>query len=265
MPHSLGPLRGPVRWISATPRRSATRALGRATVGGVALAGLLGLTALTSLSALASPDGADVPAPPAAEAERLAFAERHRAVQHGGFVRAANTSLTCGTTPSCDSARDGRAGTNDDFAMEYVDIDGDPRTDNSSRAEVRLPTGARVTYARLYWGGNLLAGERKTAKDNARVLLAAPGGAYHEVHADTVVGHRTTPTADAFQASADVTRQTRAGGAGLYTVAQINAARGRAGGGAGSREARPDEAPPSKAQSSRAQPEGARPGQVGSP
>ncbi|MFE4663972.1 DUF3344 domain-containing protein [Streptomyces sp. NPDC056716] len=245
MPHSLGPLRGPVRWITATPRRSATRALGRATVGGVALAGLLGLAAHTSLSALASPDSAS--APPAAEAERLAFAERHRAVQHGGFVRAANTSLTCGTTPSCDGARDGRAGANDDFAMEYVDIDDDPRTANSSRAEVRLPTGARVTYARLYWGGNLLAGERRAAKDNARVLLAAPGGAYHEVRADTVVGHRTARGADAFQASADVTRQTHTGGPGLYTVAQINAARGRSGGGAGVEGAGSGKAQPGKA------------------
>ncbi|MEV7289551.1 DUF3344 domain-containing protein [Streptomyces sp. NPDC093252] len=196
--------------------------LRRATVGGLALAALVGLPALTA------PDGARARglAAPAAEAERIAFAERHRAVQHGGFVRAANTSLTCAATPACGATRDGAPG-GGDFAMEYVDIDGDPRTDNSSRAEVRLPDGAQVTYARLYWGGNLLAGERRPARDTARVLLAAPGGGYGEVLADTAVGRRTARGADAYQASADVTRQVRAGGAGLWTVAQVGAARGR--------------------------------------
>ena len=56
--------------------------------------------------------------------------------------------------------------------------------------EVRLPAGARVTYARLYWGGNLRVGEQKPPKDNGRVLIAEPGGEYKAVLADTVVGHR---------------------------------------------------------------------------
>ncbi|MET8830169.1 DUF3344 domain-containing protein [Streptomyces sp. NPDC004610] len=208
--------------------------LRRATVGGLALAALVGLPSLAApdgadARVLAAPDGARarVLAAPAAEAERIAFAERHRAVQHGGFVRAANTSLTCAATPACRAARDGAPGGDDDFAMEFVDIDDDPRTDNSSRAEIRLPTGARITYARLYWGGNLLAGERRPARDTARVLLAAPGGAYGEVLADTAVGRRAARGAEAYQASADVTRQVRTGGAGLWTVAQVGAARGR--------------------------------------
>lgn len=47
-----------------------------------------------------------------------------------------------------------------------------------------------MTYARLYWGGNLLAGEQKPAEDDGRVLIAEPGGQYKELLADTVVGHR---------------------------------------------------------------------------
>jgi hypothetical protein len=89
-----------------------------------------------------------------------------------------------------------------------------------------------VTYARLYWGGNLRVGEQKPPADNGRVLIAEPGGEYKELLADTLVGHRVLDGMDAFQASADVTRLVREGGPGLYTVAQINIAMGRSTAGA---------------------------------
>jgi hypothetical protein len=111
--------------------------------------------------------------------------------------------------------------------MFYIDVDNDPNTCNSSRAELRLPEGAEVTYARLYWGGNLRIGEQKPPRDSRRVLIAEPGGAYKAVLADSVIGHRVARGADAFQASADVTKPVRTSGSGLYTVAQANVARGR--------------------------------------
>ncbi|MEU6802299.1 DUF3344 domain-containing protein [Streptomyces neyagawaensis] len=221
-----------------------------------AMAGSCALTA-TALWAVGAPATAAPQAPPAPEAERLAFTERYRAVQHGGIVRAANSSITCRTpsvpttpsetssaTPSetssatssgissCEAARAGRTAVNSEFDMFYIDVDRDPNTYNSSRGEVRLPRGARVSYARLYWGGNLRVGEQKPPKDNGRVLIAEPGGAYKEVLADKVVGHRVARGADAFQASADVTRLVRSSGSGLYTVAQVNVAMGRSAAGA---------------------------------
>ncbi|MET7440436.1 DUF3344 domain-containing protein [Streptomyces sp. NPDC004082] len=199
---------------------------------------LVGCLALTSLYA---PAGHASTAPPPAEAESLAFTQRYHALQHGGIVRAANSSISCRTAPApsrtsgsspCTAARAGGTAANDDFDMFYIDVDKDPNTYNSSRGEVRLPRGARVTYARLYWGGNLRVGEQKPPKDNARVLVAEPGGRYKAVLADTVVGHRVTRGADAFQASADVTGLVRASGSGLYTVAQVNVAMGRSAAGA---------------------------------
>ncbi|MFF3610425.1 DUF3344 domain-containing protein [Streptomyces sp. NPDC002580] len=189
---------------------------------------------------------------PAAEARTPSFAQRYRALQHGGIVRAANSSISCRssttsgrprgpvrtagtarpTAPTCLGARAGGAAANGDFDMLYIDVDNDPNTYNSSRAEVRLPKGARVTYARLYWGGNLRVGEQKPPKDNGRVLIAEPGGAYKSLHADRAAGHRVARGADAFQASADVTRLVRASGSGLYTVAQVNVAKGRSAAGA---------------------------------
>ncbi|MFF7259667.1 DUF3344 domain-containing protein [Streptomyces sp. NPDC008159] len=175
---------------------------------------------------------------PSTEAASLPFQQRYHVVRHGGIVRAANSSITCRTAPlsadapSCLGAREGRAATNGDFDMFYIDVDSDPNTYNSSRGEVRLPRGARVMYARLYWGGNLRVGEQKPPRSNKRVLIAEPGGAYKEVLADTVVGHRVARGADAYQASADVTKLVRSSGPGLYTVAQVNVAMGRSAAGA---------------------------------
>lgn len=195
-----------------------------------ALVGSLALAALWAPGAAATATPSSAPSP---EAQRLAFQQRYRAVQHGGIVRAANSSITCRSTAgSCAAARAGGRAVNGSFNMFYIDVDQDPNTYNSSRAEVRLPRGARVSYARLYWGGNLRVGEQKPPQDNGRVLIAEPGGAYKEVLADTVVGHRVARGADAFQASADVTRLVRSSGAGLYTVAQVNVAMGRSTAGA---------------------------------
>ncbi|MYR43802.1 DUF3344 domain-containing protein [Streptomyces sp. SID5910] len=193
----------------------------------------VGVLALASIWASCGSPAAAPAAPPVPEADGITFAQRYSALQHGGIVRAANTSITCrAQAPSCSGAQAGGAGVNGDFDMFYVDVDRDPNTYNSSRAEVRLPAGARVTYARLYWGGNLRVGEQKPSADNGRVLLAEPGGEYKEVIADTAVGHRVTDTADAFQASADVTGLVRDSGPGLYTVAQVNVAAGGSAAGA---------------------------------
>lgn len=188
----------------------------------------VGVLALAAMCAPGSSPAAAPAAPPAPEAHSLAFSQRYRAVQRGGIVRAANSSATCNTAASsCNGAREGRAGANGDFDMTYVDVDSDPNTYNSSHGEVRLPKGARVTYARLYWGGNLRVGEQKPPEDNGRVLVAEAGGAYKEVLADSVVGHQVAHGAEAFQATADVTSLVQSSGAGLYTVAQINVAGGR--------------------------------------
>lgn len=162
--------------------------------------------------------------------------ERFHAVQHGGIARAANSSITCrsavGKAEPCDAAQKGGAGRNDDYKMFYSDVDRDPNTYNSTRATLRLPKKSKVSYARLYWGGNLRVGEVKPAKDNGRVLVSEPGGDYRSVKADTVQKHRRQDGADTYQASANVTSLVRASGPGAYTVAQLNVAMGHSKAGA---------------------------------
>ncbi|MGW2230074.1 DUF3344 domain-containing protein [Streptomyces formicae] len=195
------------------------------------------LLALTACLTTHGTGAAAPPGPPGNERSRLDFTQRFHALQHGGITSAANSAITCRhpvvrTAASCADVRDGKPGTNSDFDMFYIDVDKDPNTYNSSTGEVRLPPHSRVSYARLYWGGNLRVGEQKPPKDNGRVLIAEPGGNYKAVRADTLVGHRVTGDADAFQASADVTDLVRGAGAGSYTVAQVNVAMGHSRAGA---------------------------------
>ncbi|MET8682294.1 DUF3344 domain-containing protein [Streptomyces sp. NPDC004647] len=179
-----------------------------------------------------------VAAPAEKEEPRIPFAERYRAVQHGGIARAANSSATCQSPAtreavSCAKAQQGNGGVNGDYRMTYIDVDRDRNTYNSSRAELRLPKGATVSYARLYWGGNLRVGEQKPPEDNGRVLFAEPGGQYKEILADSTIGHRTQDGVDdAFSASADVTRIVKNATPGAYTVAQVNVAMGHSAAGA---------------------------------
>ncbi|WP_327253213.1 DUF3344 domain-containing protein [Streptomyces sp. NBC_01244] len=201
--------------------------------------GTLGLLSCLTLSVNAplASASAGAAAPPGArgplvkEAPRVPFTQRYQAVQHGGLVRASNSSIGCRKEESehaepCAAVNKGAAGTNGDYEMFYDEVDKDPDTYNSTRAELKVPAGAKVSYARLYWGGNLRVGEQKPPEDNGRVLVAEPGGAYKEVLADTAIGHRSDAAGDAYQASADVTPLVRKGGAGMWTVAQLNVAMG---------------------------------------
>jgi hypothetical protein len=171
-------------------------------------------------------------------AERVPFAPRWSARVHGGFARAAASAVVCEApavdrVPDCASARRGEgaaagrtAPNNGDYALSYADGDDDPNTYNSTRARLDIPEGARIRYARLYWGGNLRVGEQKPLADAGTVLVAEPGGSYRKVRADTTIGHRVAAGAEALHASADLTDLVRASGPGEWTVAQLPIAKG---------------------------------------
>ncbi|MFE1174590.1 hypothetical protein [Streptomyces sp. NPDC058773] len=186
--------------------------------------------ALASLALSAALSSATA-APAVRESARIPFTERYHATQHGGIVRAANSSVTCKTasgrtTAPCAAAQRGGAGRNGQYRMAAIDVDADAGTADSSSATLRIPAGSRVSYARLYWGGSLRGRGQQTTGGSGRVLLAEPGGRYRQVRADTLTGHRPQSAADGFQASADVTGLVRRGGSGAYTVARINMASG---------------------------------------
>ncbi|MFI5983962.1 DUF3344 domain-containing protein [Streptomyces sp. NPDC051555] len=200
----------------------------RRILGSLALLSCLALSVNVSAAGAA---GSPPKAPAGREKARIPFTQRYQAELHGGLARASNAGISCrpeesAQVESCEDVKRGAAGVNGDFEMFYTEVDKDPDTYNSTRAELKIPKGAKIAYARLYWGGNLRVGEQKPPEDSGRVLVAEPGGAYKEVLADTVIGHRSDAGSDAYQASADVTPMIRKGGAGMWTVAQLNIAMG---------------------------------------
>jgi len=139
-----------------------------------------------------------------------------------------NTLETCPASAACTAAQAGTANDgNDDFAMIYVDVDGDASTFNSSTATLSLPAGASVLFAQLYWGGRSQAGTRNQAK------LKAPGATTYTTHTDPVVDYFVDQTigqySELYAASVDVTAEVAAAGSGVYTVADVEGWTGAAG------------------------------------
>jgi uncharacterized repeat protein (TIGR01451 family) len=186
---------------------------------------LAGLAIVAAFVALAAPP---------AWADR-AFSPRFKANDSGDIVMAANTLLSCASGASgCADARAGRSGAklgNNSWNMEFVDVDSDTATFNSSRADVSLPADASILFAGLYWGANTTRGTNGTAapdaaaKNIARFATPTSGG-YVTVRADSVDEGAARSQAGAYQAFADVTNLVRAGGAGTYTTANVQSGRG---------------------------------------
>ena len=93
---------------------------------------------------------------PAAVVDPLALV--HTEQVYGDFEMVGNSVLTCpddDTLPTCTSAGNRvTTANNNDFDMQYADVDGNPDTYNSSTGVLEIPSGARVTHARLQWSGN---------------------------------------------------------------------------------------------------------------
>ncbi|GAA1939539.1 hypothetical protein GCM10009837_77150 [Streptomyces durmitorensis] len=118
-------------------------------IGGVALA-TAGLAA-GALGAAAAPAAADVIEP---------FAKRYDESLYGDFRTIGNTVMGCPTTPAdmaarCATAADGQGRDNNNtFVMQRINAAGMDPEHGSSTGQVAIPPGAKVAYARLFFGGN---------------------------------------------------------------------------------------------------------------
>lgn len=157
------------------------------------------------------------------------FSARYTTNAAGDISIVGNTMLTCPPAAGgCTSVLAGANGKNNDFTMQYVDIDADGSTFDSSSATLAMPADAQVLFAGLYWGGRLSAGTggaaAPTAGARTTVKLQVPGGAYATV---TGAETGTYSTDNSYQAFADVTSQVTAAGNGAYTVADVQAGTGQ--------------------------------------
>jgi uncharacterized repeat protein (TIGR01451 family) len=146
------------------------------------------------------------------------FTPRFNVQTAGDVTLIGNTLMTCSGGSQCVSAQGGGNGgnvNNQNFTMQYVDIDSDPTTFSSSRATLSVPSGATVLFAGLYWGGYSASSARNTAK------LAVPGGSYV-----TLTAQQLDAIGSAYQGFIDVTTQVRNAGSGTYAVADVQSTSG---------------------------------------
>ncbi|PKB42660.1 gliding motility-associated-like protein [Cellulophaga sp. RHA19] len=75
---------------------------------------------------------------------------------------------------------------NDNWTMQYIDIDGDPSTFSSSSAELTVPDAScsRVRYAGLYWSAVYGDPDRSNI---GNIKFKTPGGSYVDISADEIL------------------------------------------------------------------------------
>ena len=144
------------------------------------------------------------------------FTSRFTTSVTGDLTFIANTLMTC-SGAGCGAGQNASGGrtNNDDFAMVYVDVDGNAATFNSSNATLSLPAGANVLWAGLYWGGSSSSVVRNTCR------LATPGASYA-----TVAAAQLDALGSTYSAVAEVTALVRAGGSGTYQVSDVQSTPG---------------------------------------
>jgi uncharacterized repeat protein (TIGR01451 family) len=186
------------------------------------------------------------------------FAVRYAINTNGDIAMASNTLLTCKTgdveTQShvgCGDVQNGGVGDDNYFDMQYVDVDQNATTFDSSSANLSIPAGATVLFAGLYWGAALDQGEtlpmqcdpgqlrtgfpaQNAAAAGSAYLQGPNTGGYVPVNAsvfDTYTEDLGCPAPGVdertrYQGFADVTSLVQHSGGGTYTIANVQAGTG---------------------------------------
>ncbi len=180
------------------------------------------------------------------------FSKRFSANVNGDFAYAANTSLTCdndanptngslnntngnsdaqkalrecervlaGANPTPERSGEPR---NNNFFLQNLDVDNVASTFNSSSSQLTLPAGASVVWAGLYWGTREVSlnnyPNNGAGLPNVKFDLPSTTG-YSYVSVDAQQSDADTYTRGYF---AEVTALVQQGGAGVYTVADVDA------------------------------------------
>src|SRR5919204_5480469 len=164
------------------------------------------------------------------------FTPRFAQTARGDISAIGNTLMTCPTgAANCDTARTGAAAgsalNNNSYTMGRIDVDADATTFDSSTATLSLPVGATVLWAGLYWAADTTAGTGGAAAPDpsgrGTVKLSVHGAAYQAVNAAGADVLTSTPQPNRYRAFADVTALVAAGGAGTYTVANVQTGTGQ--------------------------------------
>ena len=158
-------------------------------------------------------------------ADDLLFADTDK----GSVLAIGNTNLTCDEAEEgCLDARSGVADglllNRQSFTMTQVNDPANVDSFNSSSAKLNLAVSSTVSRAFLFWGADLVAGGVTAPDTSAKgtVRVTDP----HGVPTDVVGRASTYGDGTRYSALQDVTQIVGQGGAGVYQVANVQAAPG---------------------------------------
>ena len=118
------------------------------------------------------------------------FDIRFEANQKGGITMLSNVSVSCNSGSSCSSAVSqvppNGTSSNENFNMQYVDIDGDPSTFMSTSDSLNLDDCSEILWAGLYWSAEIVSSV-PGFNDRDEIKLAVNSGAYQTLVADEMV------------------------------------------------------------------------------
>ena len=148
-----------------------------------------------------------------------AFVPRFSKNTKGDITFVSNSLMTCNTAAAGCTALQGTMpgpGTNNNYTMQYINIDATAGIFSSSSAQIVVPGGSAVEFAGLYWAGDSANAGRRN------VLFKTPSSsAYVTVSSSTL---DTFAGTNVYQGFADVTSLVAASAgnlAGNYTVANV--------------------------------------------
>ena len=150
---------------------------------------------------------------------------------NGDIVMAANTLMTCASgSAGCAAAQAASSGagtSNNDFNSEFVDVDADATTFNSSSATLAIPTDGGVLFAALVWGGRTNSAGASPAnpalRGNVRMTVPSANG---PTSVPLTASQTDVSAGFAYQGYVDVTDIVAAAGSGVYTVANVQSLSG---------------------------------------
>ena len=120
----------------------------------------------------------------------------------GDMLLIGNTIL--GINNTAYNVTSGSAAHNANLNMQYLDVDGDSSTFNSSSADLEISNSScyKIIYAALYWGASVKGIEPVT-----NIKFKGPTGGYNDIVGTAIYEATTTPIVDlyAYACYADVT------------------------------------------------------------
>ena len=149
------------------------------------------------------------------------FSLRKQVTQRGGIRIVGNTVTTCsGVGCVAGQAEVAPAGTstNNGFTAAYIDIDSDGTTFSSSSDALALSSCSEVTWAGLYWGGEINSAAANYATRN-QVKIKTNTGSYVSLTADNIQDNAVG--FDTYHCFKDVTSIIQAGGNAVYMVGNV--------------------------------------------